>query len=349
MSNRGINPRLGLLPERKLDWRTLVASYGVEAVIVLLLINVGLLMPEKIKLVQYHVVPLVALKPYEPPKPPQMKPHVAKLLPPAPRPVPVFKPALTVPAEIRRPKVEQAEVTPPKLNNFPQAVAPPVVKPGGAMPALIHTGTFSGSSATPTINRPVQQVQTGGFGDPNGLKGEGKPGAHLVTAQVGSFELPQGPGYGNGAGGAKGVKGTIASAGFGNGIASPGVGDGRSSGRGVVQSAGFGSAQPTGPVSPRARPVEAPAPTTPVEILSKPNPVYTEEARKMRLEGEVLLEILFTSDGRIQVQRVVRGLGFGLDEAAISAANRIRFKPAQRSGQPVDSTAIVHVVFQLAY
>jgi hypothetical protein len=49
------------------------------------------------------------------------------------------------------------------------------------------------------------------------------------------------------------------------------------------------------------------------------------------------------------VNRVVRGLGYGLDEAAIAAANKIRFKPAMRTGQPMDSTAIVHVVFQLAY
>jgi outer membrane biosynthesis protein TonB len=42
-------------------------------------------------------------------------------------------------------------------------------------------------------------------------------------------------------------------------------------------------------------------------------------------------------------------MGHGLDEAAIEAANKIRFKPAVRNGLPVDSTAIVHVVFQLAY
>ena len=47
---------------------------------------------------------------------------------------------------------------------------------------LVHTGDFEGSSATPTVNAPVQKVQTGGFGDPNGLKGEGKPNAHLVAA-----------------------------------------------------------------------------------------------------------------------------------------------------------------------
>jgi hypothetical protein len=42
-------------------------------------------------------------------------------------------------------------------------------------------------------------------------------------------------------------------------------------------------------------------------------------------------------------------LGHGLDESAIKAANQMRFKPAERNGSPVDSTAIVHVVFQMAY
>jgi TonB family protein len=62
-----------------------------------------------------------------------------------------------------------------------------------------------------------------------------------------------------------------------------------------------------------------------------------------------LLEVMFGANGQLHVNRVVRGLGHGLDEAAMAAANRMRFKPAMRTGQPVDSTAIVHVVFQLAY
>jgi hypothetical protein len=45
----------------------------------------------------------------------------------------------------------------------------------------------------------------------------------------------------------------------------------------------------------------------------------------------------------------VRGLGHGLDETAAAAARNIRFRPARRSGDPVDFTAIVHIVFQLAY
>ena len=87
---------------------------------------------------------------------------------------------------------------------------------------------------------------------------------------------------------------------------------------------------------------------TPAEIVSKPTPVYTEEARKQRIEGEVLLEVVFEASGQIRVLKVIRGLGHGLDEAAIRAAEQIRFKPALRDGQPADSTAVLHIVFQLA-
>ena len=113
---------------------------------------------------------------------------------------------------------------------------------GGARPQLLHTGDFSGSSVAPTVNAAVQKVQTGGFGDPNGLKGTGKQGAKLYAAQAGWFDMPVGPGQGNGSGGAKGIKGTVASADFGNGIATGGKGDGRSSGAGVA-TGGFGSEQ----------------------------------------------------------------------------------------------------------
>jgi TonB family protein len=233
-------------------------------------------------------------------------------------------------------------VTAPKIevNNFAPAVAKLIT--GGARPALIvHTGEF-GSSATPTVNAPVQKVQTGGFGDPNGIPGQGKPNAHLVASSNGAFDLPPGGGSGNGAGGTKGIKGTIASAGFGQG-------DGRSNGRGAaVQTAGFAAQQVSqGPI--RTQQAQAGPATTPVEIISKPNPVYTEEARQLKLQGEVLLEVLFGANGQLHVNRVVRGMGHGLDEAAVSAANKIRFKPAQHYNQPIDSTAIVHVVFQLAY
>src|SRR4029077_12943671 len=214
-------------------------------------------------------------------------------------------------------------------------------------PQLLHTGDFAGSSVAPTVNAAVQKVQTGGFGDPNGLKGTGKTGAKLYAAQAGSFEMPVGPGQGNGSGGAKGIKGTIASADFGNGIATGGKGDGRSNGQGVA-TGGFGSEQVVHGGPKIAQADSGPA-STPVEITFKPNPIYTDEARSLKLEGEVLLEVSFSANGTLHVNRVVRGLAHGLNEAAIAAANKIKFKPALRGGQPVDSTAVVHVTFQMAY
>jgi TonB family protein len=97
------------------------------------------------------------------------------------------------------------------------------------------------------------------------------------------------------------------------------------------------------------RAVAAPAAVTPVEILFKPRPVYSAEARRLRIEGEVLVELQFAASGEARLLRVVRGLGHGLDENAVAAAQAIRFRPAQRGGAPLDSTAIVHIIFQLAY
>ena len=343
--------QLGLLPEKKWDWRTFAASYGFLTGLILLLILFGIMMPDTLLLtVNYHVTELIprpALKPEALP-PPKPLPVHAKLLPREP----VFQaPKLIVPHEIRAPKPQPQEIEPPKvaMNNF----APAVLKPtSGARPVLIHTGEFAGSSVTPTVNAPIEKVQTGGFGDPNGLKpsANSKPNGKLIASTAGSFDMPVGPGQGNGSGGAKGIKGTVASADFGNGVATGGQGDGRRSGRGSagVQSSGFGSQQ-IAQNTPHIQRVDSGPPTTSVEITYKPNPVYTDEARNLKLEGEVLLEVEFLANGQLHVNRVVRGLGHGLDETAVAAANKMRFKPAMRNGQAMDSTAIVHVVFQLAY
>lgn len=85
------------------------------------------------------------------------------------------------------------------------------------------------------------------------------------------------------------------------------------------------------------------------EILMKPRPAYTDEARRLRIEGEVLLEVLFGASGEVRVIRSIQGLGHGLDESAIAAARAIQFRPAKRGESAVDSAAIVHFVFQLAY
>jgi len=333
----------GLLPERRMDWRTLATSYGIEVFFILLLLGAGFFFPDTLRLRQKYTTTELIPRPDLRPEPVRPKPKlrhpvvIPKLSPPV-----AFQAAkLFVPKDIRVKKKEEEEKAPKLEAKFK---APELAQPPSALPAkVVYTGTF-GSSATPTISAPIQKVQTGGFGDPEGLKGQGKENAHLTSAKLGSFDLPEGQGSGNGTGGAKGLKGTIASAGFGNGIAQ---GDNRNHG-GSVQTAGFG-AQEVSHGGAKVAQVDSGPATTQVEIISKPSPVYTQEARQLKLEGEVLLEVLFSANGTLHVNRVVRGLGHGLDQAAITAASQMRFKPAQRVGTPVDSTAIVHVVFQLAY
>src|SRR5205814_4464135 len=107
----------------------------------------------------------------------------------------------------------------------------------------VKVGSMSTGNATPaTVKAPVEKVQTGGFGDPTGLPGKGNPNAHLIVNAQGLPTLPGGPGYGNGTGGDKGIRGTVASTGFGNGTANPPPSGGK---RGNVQAGGFGDASVT--------------------------------------------------------------------------------------------------------
>jgi TonB family protein len=332
--------QLGILPERKIDRRALATSYAFIVLVTLLLINLGVIFPDKLQLKQYRVtelIPLPALKPE--PAPIKVKAVKIKALPPTP----VFEqPKLVVPHEVRHVQAPEPVEAPKVVMN--QFAAPQLkMTADDTRPKLLHTGDFSGSSVTPTVSAAVEKVQTGGFGDPNGLKGTGKSNAKLYAAQAGGFDMPVGPGQGNGSGGANGIKGTVASADFGNGVATSTGGHG-----GSVATGGFGSEQVVHGGPKIAQADSGPA-TVPVEITFKPQPVYTDEARSLKLEGEVLLEVLFSATGSLHVNRVVRGLGHGLDEAAIAAANKMRFKPALRMGQPVDSTAVVHVSFQMAY
>jgi TonB family protein len=68
----------------------------------------------------------------------------------------------------------------------------------------------------------------------------------------------------------------------------------------------------------------------------------------MKIEGEVALEVEFMATGEVRVMRIVRGLGHGLDESAMRAVKGVRFKPAQRDGQPVNVRTTVNILFQLA-
>ena len=292
--------------------------------------------------------------------PPVVSTPVPKIIPPSPTVL-----AKLAPPKIVVPRSEPPRIEPPrfeeKIARMPEPVLPKVVpkkeiitgafasnkavvSPVQPKKDVITNSFASGSSAPATLQKSAREVQTGGFGDPNGAKGVSEKKALLTVASLGSFDLPAGQGYGNGTGGTHGARGTVASAGFGNGTAGNGQGDHQRSG--TVAQAGFSEMTAAAP-APKVHAEDKPA-LAPVEILYKPKPAYTQEARQIHLEGEVLVRVTFGATGDLHVQEVVRGLGHGLDEAALRAARQIRFRPAQRNGAPYDSTALVHIVFELA-
>ena len=331
------------LPEPKSRWTLFLSSYSVQAVALFLVINLNLIYPAHLELPRHYMI--TSLVPYEPPVPqtPQpVNPHLSpKIIKPLPEEPPVTA-ALTLPP-LPKPKKHESEVQAPELKN--SAVRLPELPTARPVVKAVATNTFStGSSAMPTTNRPAAQVQTGGFGDPNGVPTRETNGRAVNINGFGAWELPSGPGRGNGTGGAKGTPGVVASAGFGNGMA---VGGPKGVTSGSVKPSGFADSTPVPDAQPKKVAAKEP-PTTPVEILSKPKPKYTDEGRKLKIEGEVRLEVLFTATGEVRVIRVVQGLGHGLDEQAVRAAEQIKFKPAQREGQSVDSNATLHIIFQLA-
>jgi TonB family protein len=346
---------------REKRWGAFAASYSVQALALLALLIYTVLAP-KIETAPVKYVDLVAPDLNTAPKVRHLtRIEPARVVTPVAPVIPVISkiqpPVLQVRQPQRiRPVAEVAEIPQPKL-----AVATPKFDsklltslPGPkALSKIVATNTFGGSSATPTLPAKTApaKVQTGGFGDPNGVPLNAHGSNRSNIASVGGFDLPVGGGHGNGTGGTSGKRGTVASAGFGNGVAVQGGGGrGGSAGQGRIQTASFANAT-VAPAPEPARQLKAvnhPASSTPVSIQSKPTPAYTAEARQLRIEGEVLLNVVFTAEGQIHVLRVVRGLGHGLDEAAQRAAQGVKFSPAMRDGHPVDSNATLHIVFQLS-
>ena len=70
-------------------------------------------------------------------------------------------------------------------------------------------------------------------------------------------------------------------------------------------------------------------------LLSKPEPHYTEEARRNQISGTVLLRVVFSSASEVVQIRALHTLPFGLTERAIAAARQIKFVPAMKNGHPV--------------
>lgn len=82
---------------------------------------------------------------------------------------------------------------------------------------------------------------------------------------------------------------------------------------------------------------------TPLKILSKQRPNYTNKARQAGISGTVMLYVIFAANGKISNVITIQGLGYGLDEEAIKAARQMTFQPETENGKPVS------VVKKVAY
>jgi len=155
-----------------------------------------------------------------------------------------------------------------------------------------------------------------------------QPDANLPQIQANNYGLPTGipgpPSNGSGSGGGIG-SGRGGGVGSGNGVGY-GPGSGAGTGGGVYRIGGG---------------VSSPVP------IFKPEPEYSEEARKAKFQGAVLLSIVILPDGTTTNIRVVRPLGLGLDEKAIEAVQKWKFRPSLKDGKPVAVSANVEVNFRL--
>jgi periplasmic protein TonB len=82
-------------------------------------------------------------------------------------------------------------------------------------------------------------------------------------------------------------------------------------------------------------------------LLKKIEPEYSDEARKVKLQGSVMLRIVVDERGRAESIEVTHGLGLGLDERAVEAVRKWLFTPGTRGGRPVPTAALVEVTFRL--
>lgn len=265
---------------------------------------------------------VVPIRAYEKPSTPRVQSTRVFILPAKLPPAPVVAPRLPPPAPRPTPAVAKPEL--PK----PIPVAPIVAKHVEPAPAPIAPAPIERPVEKPI---PVRAPETGLFERTNAARTNQAEGA-VTTGGFGSGALPAR---------AADAPGTVMTGGFGNGAPAS-----RRVANGDVQTAGFDQ-RPSAPAQPSVAPVTKTI-DRPVEIVFKPTPEYTDDARSARIEGTVSLELEFTAAGDVRVLRVVRGLGHGLDEAAQRAALRIRFKPAQSDGGAVDSRATVHITFRLS-
>ena len=349
LSQPPIQPYMGLLPDPEGRSRSFITSTVVNLLIFSAIIYVSVATrriiqerkfeqavlifptppPPEVK-IKIRVPPLT-VNPMDLPKPPEIKLMAPKINLPKPELKPALKP-IQMEAKVNAPVMRESKpaiILAPQPKAALTATAPALEPQARPSTAPVHLGQLYG--VTPHLNA-VRPATVAAIGSPYGTT---KGPAITPRGVVGSTGI----GTGTSAGSNERIIGRVASAGI------PGsAGTERSAMTGHVTAAGIPAATSVASASPmRAVPA-----STSLEVLSKPLVGYTPEARQLKLQGDVILNITVTANGRVIVHGVVHGLRQGLDEEARRVAQETRFRPATRNGQPIDLTTNITITFQLA-
>ncbi|MGC9292976.1 MAG: energy transducer TonB [Acidobacteriaceae bacterium] len=310
------------LPTQKQDPRSIALSAAVNMTLLVAALVLG------------HMAHQVAQKHYQymelvfPADTPRIRPVIHPVHLAAPRDIPILK---IEPSAIAVP-IRQAERPAPRIVNFNMPTPVPVIEQPSVSAVRLApqpklTNAFDTAKATTASHANIAAVRFGvSLFNPNAANS-----AHVA---------PAGSAFGSIQGGeARGQVGRVASSGFGVNSANGSV-----KVQGQVKNVELSAPD----VKPAAAPVVATVRETQVIVTNKPVPQYTDEARKLRVQGRVVLEVTFAANGSVEVVRIIHGLGHGLDEQAERAAKRIQFKPATKNGAPVPVTTEIDIQFELA-
>jgi periplasmic protein TonB len=221
------------------------------------------------------------------------------------------------------PKPERAEAAAIELADFKKKKEPPKPPPPPPPPP---------PQDKPKPPPPPPRAQAQAKAAPDTAKAAA-PEALMPMSEDGFADLG-GVALGNGAGGGDGVAIPTAA-----GLRAASAGAGASAPKAVTKKA----VQQLAPAGPDACTQPVVRPKRSVSVQAK----YTKDARQAEIEGLVRVEVTVDEGGRVIAARVLSGLGYGLDEAALDAAKKCVFEPATLCGKPVVGTAIVAQRFEL--
>jgi TonB family protein len=287
----------------------------------------------------------------------KVEPVKPKFVPPPPRPPPVLPNIPRI--EVQLPRI--VIVKPPDIPKPPDvkmdAPKPVIAAPAPARviamaaPQVVNLNAKPQAASVPNNDAHPSPVRLGNPNSPlNNLHGPAVSKVNLNAGFAGMNSGNTGNGppatkvvLGNGSPGGTSIRGNgvVAVAGIPHGV--PGA-----TGKGPAVSQ-VNLAQATPPPAPRPAPVASLVQPKMAKLTSKPKPEYTEEARKLHIEGVVTLRVGVSASGSIEILGVVSGLGHGLDDSAKRAVMATRFEPATDGlGHAIASVVIVNVTFQIA-